>query len=380
MQSKIESRNILLGLTGSVATMVADKVIRQLQNIGNVRVVVTEKAEHFLPWMNTDQPVPVYYEADEWQWRKKGDTVEHIDLKDWASALVIAPLSANTLAKMANGICDNLLTSIVRAWGPYKPLIIAPSMNTAMWEHPASRLHIGQLIQWFECEHVPPVIKDLACGETGEGAMAHASSIADATHKRLKWQFPLAMSPYRGSVPCPGIPVGNHPGSFGAKRKHGTHAGVDLYTDKLEVVRPVEPGIVRGVYPFTGPSAGKPWWNDTMAVAVEGASGIVVYGELRRNDAIVPRVGDRVTKLHHLGCVGQVLKDEKPRDDVPGHSLSMLHLNLLDRSATLDRSGGPGTYEDSWPLGAPQPEKVLDPTPYLLEVFGPKLDELGVIE
>lgn len=62
-----------------------------------------------------------------------GDPVLHIELRRWADVLVLAPLSANTMAKVAHGLCDNLLTSVVRAWDYAKPMIVAPAMNTYMW-------------------------------------------------------------------------------------------------------------------------------------------------------------------------------------------------------------------------------------------------------
>lgn len=80
----------------------------------------------------------------EWlMWEKLGDEVLHIELRRWADAFVIAPLSANTLAKLANGLCDNALTCTARAWDPSEaPLIAAPAMNTVMWEHPLTSQQI----------------------------------------------------------------------------------------------------------------------------------------------------------------------------------------------------------------------------------------------
>ncbi len=92
--------------------------------------------------------------------------------RNWASALVIAPLDANTLAKIANGICDNLATCIARAWPVgQKPMFIAPAMNTAMWEHPITETHLSTLRSWG-VKVINPVVKTLACGDKGVGAMA----------------------------------------------------------------------------------------------------------------------------------------------------------------------------------------------------------------
>jgi phosphopantothenoylcysteine synthetase/decarboxylase len=90
--------------------------------------------------------------------------------------MLIAPLTANTLAKLGNGICDNLLTSAVRALGD-KPLIIAPAMNTRMWENSFSLRHIESLKEVYDLTVIAPVEKTLAEGETGIGALAEDEEI-----------------------------------------------------------------------------------------------------------------------------------------------------------------------------------------------------------
>jgi hypothetical protein len=144
-----------------------------------------------------------------------------------------------------------------------------------------------------------------------------------------------------------GIPVGDeHPGAFGYRRKMHTHEGVDLYCPEGTEVYPVEDGIVVGVLPFTGPHAGSSWWRDTYAVLVEGASGVVVYGE------IIPDVqeGDLVNPAILLGKVTQVLTKDK------GRPMTMLHLELHE-------AGTRDVYE--WEAGGERPESLRDPTPFL---------------
>ena len=101
------------------------------------------------------------------------------ELLDWAHILVMAPLSANTLAKLALGLCDNLVTRVARGWDMSQPLILAPAMNTRMWKHPATARHVSML-QELGAVVVQPVAKKLACGDVGVGAMASVATIVDA--------------------------------------------------------------------------------------------------------------------------------------------------------------------------------------------------------
>ena len=92
----------------------------------------------------------VIVDDDEWpghdtnhRWQR-GEPVPHIELRRWADMLVVAPLDANTLAKLALGTCDNCLTCVYRAWDRTRPIVLAPAMNTLMWDHPATARHLRQ--------------------------------------------------------------------------------------------------------------------------------------------------------------------------------------------------------------------------------------------
>jgi len=112
--------------------------------------------------------IACYLDEDEWAFRKvREDTVLHIQLRKWADLTLIAPLSANTLAKLANGICDNLLTSFARAWDIRKPFVVAPAMNTFMWEHPFTGNQL-KVLETLNIKIISPVSKVLACGDTGK--------------------------------------------------------------------------------------------------------------------------------------------------------------------------------------------------------------------
>ncbi|XP_072881867.1 phosphopantothenoylcysteine decarboxylase isoform X4 [Hemitrygon akajei] len=118
-------------------------------------------------------------------WKQRTDPVLHIELRRWADLLVIAPLDANTLGKIANGICDNLLTCVVRAWDLKRPLLFCPAMNTAMWEHPITATQI-QTLKGFGYIEVPCIVKKLLCGDEGYGAMAEISTIVEKVQEYLE--------------------------------------------------------------------------------------------------------------------------------------------------------------------------------------------------
>ncbi|XP_054987783.1 phosphopantothenoylcysteine decarboxylase isoform X2 [Sorex araneus] len=117
-------------------------------------------------------------------WKCREDPVLHIELRRWADLLVVAPLDANTLGKVASGICDNLLTCVIRAWDRSKPLLFCPAMNTAMWEHPVTAQQVGQL-KAFGYTEIPCVAKKLVCGDQGLGAMAEVDTIVDKVRETL---------------------------------------------------------------------------------------------------------------------------------------------------------------------------------------------------
>lgn len=358
---------LLLGLTGSVASILYEKLIKQLSTLGIVDVILTDKSSSFVILPKLIEIVSknggyVYTDKDEWSWKKFGggvtykwyenDPVLHIELRNKASALVIAPCSLNTLAKISNGICDNLLTTVARAWDFTRPFIIAPAGNTNMWNHPITKKQIHEF-EGFSKNNVTilPQMKKLACGTEGIGAMGDISSIVDTLTQKLKWKFPL------NKAECSGIPIKGHPGSFLCKRKHHVHTGVDLYTDDGACVYPVEDGTVVGIEHFTGPQDNQPWWHDTECILIEGASGVVCYGEITPNPNI--RIGDNVWTNEQVGKVKRVLKEGKERPDIMGHSTSMLHLELYPH----------GKYKAFEEFGDnPDDFNILqDPTPYLLD-------------
>ncbi len=152
----------------------------------------------------------VFLDSDEWPGERyqREDTVLHIELRKWADVFLIAPLDANTLAKLALGLCDNCLTCVWRAWDTAKPVILAPAMNAFMWQHPFTKRHLRSIAADCGASHVPghlddaamlaqindraktlrivaPVEKKLACGDTGIGGLAEVPDLVSAVREML---------------------------------------------------------------------------------------------------------------------------------------------------------------------------------------------------
>jgi phosphopantothenoylcysteine decarboxylase len=188
--------NILLGVTGSVAATLTIKLCRELVKLGKVKLVPTKSSMYFFDYFAVEReldpnvgnykyivgPSPTMC-LDEMEWPsnryRKTQDIPHITLGQWADILVIAPLTANTMAKMVRGIADNLLTSLYLAWSFKKSIVIAPAMNTNMWSHPATQenLEILRRRHGPGLGYVRPMSKKLACGDEGLGAMADIEDI-----------------------------------------------------------------------------------------------------------------------------------------------------------------------------------------------------------
>jgi phosphopantothenoylcysteine decarboxylase len=193
---------LVLGITGSVATVLTPKLVKKLQESGHeVKIVATTPAIYFLdenmilgsdrgiyfsPDHNIESGVEFFRDKDEWPTGgyHKNDPVRHIEFRTWADMLLIAPLSANTLAKLVYGNCDNFLTCIARAWPKAKPLVVAPAMNTEMWIDSITSEQLRSLRSRFDClTIIDPIEKQLACGDVGKGAMAEINTIVEVLSK-----------------------------------------------------------------------------------------------------------------------------------------------------------------------------------------------------
>jgi len=173
----LSGKKILLGITGGIAAYKIYELIRSLIKLNaDVKAVITPNAKEFVTEtvLRTLTRNPVYceqFDAAEWK-------PEHISLADSADLFIIAPASANTIGKIANGLCDNLLTSLVSAFN--KQIIIAPAMNCNMWSNLFVQENINKLNQ-AGFYIIPPESGELACGYQGTGRLACIEKIVEKT-------------------------------------------------------------------------------------------------------------------------------------------------------------------------------------------------------
>lgn len=175
--------NILLGITGSIACYKSFDVARQLVKNGHkVKVILTTGALEFIRpetfrylgveavYLPTDDFTPGHLAAD--------STVLHIELVKWANKIAIAPVSANTLARLATGITNDLLSSVFLAAGK-KPILLFPAMNTEMWNNPRIQEHKETLGTMSHVGIINPVAGLLACGDIGAGKFPEVAAVVD---------------------------------------------------------------------------------------------------------------------------------------------------------------------------------------------------------
>ena len=184
----LEGKNIVLGICGSIAAYKSASLVRLLVKAGaNVQVVMTPDATNFITplTLSTLSKNPVYHQYFE---PETGEWNNHVELGLWADILLIAPASANTLAKMATGLVDNLLTAVYLS--AKCPVYFAPAMDLDMWKHNTTTQNIKQL-QSFSNILIPPGNGELASGLQGEGRMAEPEDIIAFLTADIKKKLPL---------------------------------------------------------------------------------------------------------------------------------------------------------------------------------------------
>jgi len=174
---ELADKRIVLGVTGGIAAYKAAELVRLLVKEGaSVQVVMSQAATRFVTPITFQalSAQPVF--TDQWDSRV-ANNMAHIDLSRDTDLLIVAPASADFLAKVAHGLADDLLTTLVLARDC--PLLVAPAMNRQMWESPPTRRNIAQL-RADEVGVMGPAVGDQACGESGPGRMLEAGEILAA--------------------------------------------------------------------------------------------------------------------------------------------------------------------------------------------------------
>lgn len=181
----MSGQRILLCVCGGIAAYKAAELVRRLRDAGaEVRVAMTENAQRFVG-AATFQALsgqPVRYSL----WDEAAEAaMGHIELARWADRIVVAPATANTLAKLAHGFADDLVSTLCLASDA--PLVVAPAMNRLMWAHPATQANMATL-RARGASVLGPGAGGQACGEVGEGRLLEPDAIVAA----------LAATPLRG--------------------------------------------------------------------------------------------------------------------------------------------------------------------------------------
>ena len=178
----LKGKKVLVGLTGGIACYKVPYLVRALRKAeAETRVVMTAAATRFITPLTletvSDYPVAV-------QMFPEGEYVStrHIDLAEWPDLIVIAPATANFCGKIASGVFDDLLTTIVCA-SP-KPAMVAPAMNPQMWQHPSTQKNVAYLKK-IGYQFIGPAKGDMACDHWGEGRMVEPNELFAAIQKTL---------------------------------------------------------------------------------------------------------------------------------------------------------------------------------------------------
>ena len=168
--------NILLGVTGGIAAYKAADLCSGLVKNGHaVRVVMTENATRFVgpatfEGLTGCPPMTSTF----------GDAMAHIEWAKWADAAAVVPLTANTMAKLAMGLADDAVTTVFMAIPRTTPVLLAPAMNTEMWNHPVTERNRRWLEDLGRYVFADPIAKRLACGDTGIGGLQEVPDLLAA--------------------------------------------------------------------------------------------------------------------------------------------------------------------------------------------------------
>ena len=172
----LKGKKIVLGVTGGIAVYKAVDLVRRLRKKGcQVRVVMTEHAQQFVTPLTFKEISGNQVAVSMWSANQEFN-VEHIALANWADAFLVAPATANIIAKMTYGLADDLLSTTLLA--AQAPIVVCPAMNTGMYENPATQANIAKLKE-RGVTVMPPAVGKLACGTSGAGRLPEPQAIVE---------------------------------------------------------------------------------------------------------------------------------------------------------------------------------------------------------
>jgi len=185
---------IALGVTGGIAAYKAAEIVRGLVTRGaDVQVLMTEHAQRFITPLTLQTLSGHRVLSDPWDLTQGAD-IQHIALARGLDALLVAPATADMIAKFAHGIADDFLSTFYLA--VTAPVVVAPAMNLWMWDHPATRANL-ETLRARGVQVIDPEAGELACGEEGIGRMASPETIVDhilGLKKKARRRSPAAAS------------------------------------------------------------------------------------------------------------------------------------------------------------------------------------------
>lgn len=181
----LKGKHILVGISGGIAAYKIPELIRLLVKAGaEVRVAATRNALEFVTELTLQTLSGSRVYSDVFAAINEHAT-EHISLPDWCDMMIVAPATANVIAKMAAGIADDALTTTICSCVARKPVIVAPAMNDKMWENPAIRKATDTISRWENVRVIEPAEGLLACGTSGKGRMPEPDELMEAIEYAL---------------------------------------------------------------------------------------------------------------------------------------------------------------------------------------------------
>ena len=249
----LSGRHVLLGVTGSIAAYKAAPLVRLFKTAGaEVRVLMTESAEEFVTPLTLGTLSEGEVLSDIFPDNEAGSWTKHVTLGEWADLFVVAPATAQTVAKLAHGFCDSMLTAT--ALSARCPLLVCPAMDREMYRHPTVQDNLERLRD-IGYEVMPAAHGELASGLVGQGRMPEPEAIRDRVAEKLS----DAPDPERQHDPSPTV--------------DGPLSGASVLVTAGPTREPLDPVRV-----FTNRSTGTMGYAIAEAAAARGADVVLVSG------------------------------------------------------------------------------------------------------